>query len=80
VLNVTALYYLVYFSFIVQALLLPKEHYSTRNGLVFCLLYRVIPALTIQFVVGRYLALALNTRSTHTHMRMHVPHRTHSRD
>lgn len=48
-----ALYYLVYFSFIVQALLLSKEHYSTRNGLVFCLLYRVIPALTIQFVVGR---------------------------
>lgn len=55
---VSTLYYLVYFSFIVQALLLPKEHYSTRNGLVFCLLYRVIPALTIQFVVGR-------ARSTH---------------
>lgn len=49
-----ALYYSVYISMIIQTLRLSKERTPTRNGLSFCLIYRIIPALTIQFVVGRY--------------------------
>eukprot|EP01119_Soliformovum_irregulare_P010063 TRINITY_DN2448_c0_g1_i1.p1 TRINITY_DN2448_c0_g1~~TRINITY_DN2448_c0_g1_i1.p1 ORF type:complete len:502 (-),score=132.29 TRINITY_DN2448_c0_g1_i1:197-1702(-) len=35
---------------LVIALTLPKEHQVTRNGVVLCLLYRLVPALLIQFL------------------------------
>jgi len=46
------LYYSIQIYTLIQIWQLPKEHSGTRNGLVFCLLYRNFPSAFIYFSVG----------------------------
>jgi len=47
-----SLYSAVFVYSLIQALLLPTKHSSTRNGLIFCLIYRVFPAVVLHQSVG----------------------------
>eukprot|EP01089_Gocevia_fonbrunei_P000731 TRINITY_DN10716_c0_g1_i1.p1 TRINITY_DN10716_c0_g1~~TRINITY_DN10716_c0_g1_i1.p1 ORF type:complete len:415 (+),score=40.58 TRINITY_DN10716_c0_g1_i1:116-1246(+) len=47
-----AVYYFIQTYTMIQIFQLPAEHSSTKNGLIFCLLYKDIPSLMIYFSVG----------------------------
>jgi cytidyltransferase-like protein len=47
---VLTLYYGIYFISIIKIVMLPAAHSSTRNGLIFCLLYRAFPGIVIHFI------------------------------
>jgi hypothetical protein len=50
---IQTLYYMIFIRALLTAIFLPSKHYISRNGVVLCLFYRLIPAIIMQLVTGK---------------------------